>query len=115
MCGSYVITTHFSSNAGEKLQNAEEGRGKPQEYNVSGLVLADKSTGAFYPSPLLRASVIRAVNGQEREGDAVLLRRIPGGITGSVWPVLMPLLLIADCGQKAEEDGAVILAGQGER
>lgn len=38
-----------------------------------------------------------------------------GGITGSVWPALMPLLLIPDCGQKAEEDGAVILASQGER
>lgn len=69
---SYVITTHFCSTAGEKLQNAEEGRGKPQEYNVSGLFLADNSNGAFYPSPLLRAPVIRAVNGQEREGEEML-------------------------------------------
>lgn len=61
--------------------------------------------------------MIRAVNGQQREGEGVLSyrRRIPGGITGSVWPALMPLLLIPDCGQKAEEDGAVILASQGER
>lgn len=32
-----VITVHSYSNTGEKLQKAEEGRGKPQECNFSGL------------------------------------------------------------------------------
>lgn len=33
----------------------------------------------------------------------------------SVWPVLMSLLLIPDCGQTAEKDGAVVFESKGER
>lgn len=52
-----VITLQFHSNTGAKLQNAEEGRGKPQECNFSSLFLADTSNGAFYQVPFIRESM----------------------------------------------------------